>query len=99
MRADTPVFFIQEGEEIYDEATGDYEKSEPVEHEVYANVTETGVERMNLLYGELKQGSKTIRLNHKFALEFDTIRIGDDEYQVDFIRNYRKKMTVEVSKI
>ena len=59
MRCDTEVFFqsITPGE--YDESTGDYEEDKITEEKKHASVTDTGTDMMNLVYGAIKQGSKT----------------------------------------
>ena len=50
MRFDTPVFFqlIRQGE--YNPKTGNYADSEPAETKVYADVTDTGTDTMNIIY-------------------------------------------------
>lgn len=97
MRATDTVYFVVKGEEVYDDDTGNYTSTEPVKTAVSALVTDTGTERMNLLYGGIKQKAKTIRLNSQYAEKFDYIEIDGQEYQVDMARKYRHKMTIEVS--
>lgn len=97
MRATDTVYFVIKGEEVYDDDTGCYESTEPVKTAVSALVTDTGTERMNLLYGGIKQKAKTIRLNTRYEQAFDHIEIDGKEYQVDMVRKYRHKMTIEVS--
>ena len=97
MRASDTVYFVVKGAEAYDEQTGNYEESEPVKTIMPALVTDTGTERMNLLYGGVKQHAKTVRLNTKYEAPFDYVEIDGKEYQVDMIRKYRHKMTLEVS--
>ena len=38
---------------------------------------------MKLLYGGIKEGSLTIRLQNHYAGAFDTIRVGDRIYEAD----------------
>lgn len=97
MRASDTVYFVVKGAEEYDELTGNYEESKPDKTAVPALVTDTGTERMNLLYGGVQQHAKTVRLNTKYEAPFDYVEINGKEYQVDMIRKYRHKMTVEVS--
>ncbi len=66
MRANTKVYFITEGETEYDASTGDYIESENTRDLQWANVSDTGEQRMTLLYGSIKQGAKTVRLNHTY---------------------------------
>ena len=80
MRCDTEVFFqsIVPGE--YDEATGDYRDDTVSEEKRHASVTDTGTETMNLVYGSIKQGSKTVRIQTHYKKAFDRIRIGNALY-------------------
>ena len=86
MRYDTPVYFRRYGERGYNKATGNYEDAQPIEVMRYADVTDAGAETLNLIYGELKQGCKTIRLQRGYMEPFSEIRIGEKKYRVDFIR-------------
>lgn len=99
MRRDTEVFFqsIVPGE--YDEATGDYRDDTVSEEKRHASVTDTGTETMNLVYGSIKQGSKTVRLQTHYKKPFDRIRIGDTLYKVDFERKLRTKHVFVVSEV
>ena len=97
MRCDTEVFFqsIVPGE--YDEATGDYRDDTVSEEKRHASVTDTGTETMNLVYGSIKQGSKTVRIQTHYKKAFDRIRIGNSLYRVDFERKLRTKHVFVVS--
>ena len=99
MRCDTEVFFqsIVPGE--YDEATGDYRDDTVSEEKRHASVTDTGTETMNLVYGSIKQGSKTVRLQTHCKKAFDRIRIGNSLYRVDFERKLRTKHVFVVSEV
>ena len=97
MRAADTVYLVVKGEDTYNDDTGCYESTEPVKTAISALVTDTGTERMNLLYGGIKQQAKTIRLNSIYKDTFDYVEIDGKEYQVDMIRKYRQKMTLEVS--
>ena len=77
MRTTEEVYFVVRGEEIYNDETGNYEESIPVKTPLPALITDTGTERMNLLYGGIKQRAKTIRLNTKYEEEFDYIEINE----------------------
>jgi hypothetical protein len=52
---------------------------------------------LRLIYGELKQGCLTIRLQNAYNKPFDRIRIGDSFYKVDRVRKLRTKQTFIVS--
>lgn len=99
MRYDTPVYFqrITQGE--YDAATGDYKADTVTEVCKWASVTSSGIETLQLVYGELKQGSLTIRLQGVYAAPFNRIRIGEKVYRVDFSRSLRSKQTFVVSEV
>jgi len=97
MRADTLVTFVQEGADQFDPNTGNYISEPSVETEIYCLVTDTGDERMNLLYGGIKQRAKTVRLNAHYTAPVDYLIIDGESYQIDRKRAYRHKMTYEVS--
>ena len=99
MRYDTPIYFrrITPGE--YNAKTGNYANDFIAEVKVYANVTDTGTETLRLIYGQLKQGSKVIRLQNSYDYVFDSIRIGDDVYKVDFMRKLKPKTVFIVSEV
>lgn len=86
MRYITPVYFqsIQAGE--YDPNRGNYGADTITEVLRRASVTDTGTDTLKLIYGSIKQGSKTIRLQRPYKEPFDRIRIGDKLYHVDFGR-------------
>lgn len=99
MRFDTPVYFqtIKAGE--YDASTGNYGEDIITEVKRYASITETGIETLNILYGEIKQGVKTVRLQNYYEKPFDRVRIGEKVYRVDRARPLRLKYTLIVSEV
>ena len=97
MRYDTRIYFVKEGEEEYDYATGDYIATEPIKHEAWANVSDTGTERMQLIYGALKQGAITVRIRGKYEKEFDYILVDDKKYNVDAFRTFRNDQAFNLS--
>lgn len=96
MRYDKPIFFqsIKPGE--YDANSGNYGEDKTTEEKRFASVTDTGADTLNLIYGTLKQGSLTIRLQRAFTMPFDTIRVDDKIYRVDFSRHRRAFVVSEV---
>jgi hypothetical protein len=84
MRFTTAVYFQNAVEGEYNENTGNYNADTVTEVKKYASVTDSGIETVRLVYGELKQGSLTIRLQQPFKGVFNRIRIGDKLYNVDF---------------
>lgn len=99
MRCDTEVFLqsVMTGE--YNESTGDYGDDIIYEEKRHASVTNTGTDTMNLVYGAIKQGSKTVRLQMHYKKTFDRIRIGNALYRVDFERKLRTKHVFVVSEV
>lgn len=99
MRFDTPVFF-QTIKTIPDpKISGNYIDYVISEEKRYASVTETGIETLNLIYGEIKQGVKTVRLQNYYDKPFDRVRIGNKAYKVDKARPLRLKYTLIVSEV
>ena len=98
MRFDTPVYF-QRIKTEYDASTGNHEISVLSEEKRFASVTASSIETLNLVYGELKQGSLTVRLQNHYSAPFDRIRIGEKVYRVDSARPLRIKFTLVVSEV
>lgn len=99
MRYDTPIYFQKVTHGEYDQKTGNYADDVVDEVKVYADVTDTCTETLRLIYGQLKQGSKVIRLQNSYDGVFDSIRIGDYVYKVDFERRLKPKAVFIVSEV
>lgn len=99
MRCDTPVYFQKITQGAYDENTGDYGPDTVVETKRYASVTNTGIDTIHLVYGELKQGVVTVRLQNYYNEPFDRLRIGNTVYSVDRARMLRTKQTLICSEV
>ena len=97
MRYDQKIYFVKEGEDEYDYSTGNYVTTEPIKHEAWANVSDTGTERMQLIYGALKQGAITVRIRGKYEKEFDYILVDDKKYNVDAFRTFRNDQAFNLS--
>ena len=97
MRFDTPVYFQRVTPGAYDPATGDYAPDSTEESMRMASVTSTGIQTVQILFGELKEGCLTVRLQNRYDEPFDRIRIGEKVYQVDMARPLRVKETFVVS--
>ena len=99
MRFDTPIYFqsVKQGE--YDASTGNYKECTIEEDKKYASVTDSKTETLRLVYGELKQGSKTVRLQKNYHKPFNRIRIGDKVYSVDYSRQLRCMVCFVVSEV
>lgn len=99
MRFDTPVYFQTVTPGAFDEYSGDYGEESVEEVKVYAAVTDAGIEALRLIYGDLKQGGKVVRLQQPYTSPFDFIRIGEKRYRAGFRRNLRTKHTFIVSEV
>lgn len=93
MRYTTPIYF-QTIRSEYDTATGNSGISILTERKHFADITETGTDMLQLLYGSLKQRALTIRLQRPFEVPFDRIRIGEKIYRVDRTRLNNKVFIV-----
>ena len=97
MRYSVPIYFVKETEPFYDYETGDYIDGEPIKEEAWANVSDTGTERMQLIYGALKQGAITVRIVGKYDKEFDYIEVEGKKYNVDAFRTFRNDQAFNLS--
>jgi len=104
MRCDTKIFFVTDGEKVLVEDPsaenfGEYVPEDPREEERIADVTDTQTKTQLLIYGAVREGSKTVRLNEPYRMPFDHIRILDRDtgisalYDVDSKRVLRHKST------
>lgn len=97
MRFDTPVYFLTETEGTYDASTGDYDDPVTTEQEVYADITNTGTQTLNLMYGNIKESSLTVRTREFFSGQ--RMRIGGKIYRVDSRRKLKDLTTYIVSEV
>lgn len=104
MRCDTKIYFVSDAEKtLIDtpgaENYGEYEAGKAKEVEKYADVTDTQTKTQQVVYGMLREGSRTVRLNEAYTEAFDHIRIEDREtgrsalYDVDAKRIMRHRST------
>lgn len=99
MRFDIPVYFQKITPGAYDPKTGNYGADEITEVKRYASVTNTGEDTLNLVYGEIRQGVVTVRLQTHYSEPFDRLRIGDKVYRCDRARPLRLKFTLVCSEV
>lgn len=99
MRYDTPVYFQLVEQCEYDTTTGNYGEPTVTEVKKYASVTDTGTEMLQLMYGNIKQRSKTIRLQQLHIAPFSRICIDGVYYRVDGEKRYRNSHTFIVSEV
>lgn len=99
MRFDTPIYFQKIAKGKYDASTGNYSDDIVEEALRYADVSDTGTQTLMLIYGTIKQGSLTVRLQNHYDEPFDRLRIGDVIYKVDSSRKLRMKHVFVVSEV
>lgn len=97
MRFDKKITFITEGEEEFNWSTGNYDTGEPIKTTRWANITDSGLERSEMLYGSIKQGALVIRVKNNPPENFDYIKFNNKKYVVDLFRNLRGKSSLTVS--
>ncbi|WP_071025990.1 hypothetical protein [Peptoniphilus raoultii] len=95
MRYSDIVKFVKE-EEFYNRDSGEYSVGNIVQTERYADITDTGTEAMNLLYGKVIQGSKTIRIKAKVTEDFDYVLIDKTIYLVKMIRTLMQEQVMHL---
>lgn len=96
MRYDTSVYFRRVTPGEFDEETHNYGDDIITEELRYASVTDTGADKLPLIYGAIKQGSLTLRLQRPYEKPFDNIRVGGKIYRVDFERKKKNFIVSEV---
>lgn len=99
MRFDTPIYFQRTKPGEYDASTGNYAEGITTSVLRYASVTDSATETMNLVYGQIKQGSLTLRLQNHYTAPFDNIKIGTKVYRVDSVRSLRTRQVFIVSEV
>lgn len=99
MRYDTPIYFQSVKSGAYNADTGDYEPDTVSETCRYASVMDTGTETLRLIYGEIRQGSKTVHLLTPYTDPFSRIRIGRKIYRADHRQDFRTKQAFVVSEV
>lgn len=98
MRYDKKICF-QRVTESYDPTTGNYAAESVETEEAYANITASKIEALKLIYGEIKQGTITIRLQRKPKNDFDRIEVGGKIYKVDYSRPLRNGVVYVASEV
>ena len=98
MRFDTAIYF-QRIKTEYDASTGNHVETVVSEVKRFASVTTAGAETLNLIYGEVKQGSFVVRLQNHYTEPFDRIRIGNKLYRADTEKRLRCKQVFIVSEV
>ena len=93
-----PIYF-QTVTCAYNAETGDYGDEKITEVKRYASITNSGTDTINLVYGELKQGSLIVRLQNHYNAPFNRIRIDEKLYRVDMQRRLLNKHVFVISEV
>ena len=99
MRYDTTIYFEKLSPGVYDETVGDYGEPVVVSTKRLASVVNTSDKQMHLIYGGIREGSKTISLLNAYGEVFDRIRVGSKLYTVDRRISLRTKQAFVCSEI
>lgn len=99
MRYDTPIYFQKKTEGTYNTETGDYDDDLVEEKEIYGAVSNTSMEMMNIVYGQINQTSLTVHLQNHYEDSFDSIRINRKIYKVDNRTKYKVKESLVLSEV
>lgn len=99
MRFDTPIYLQSVKQGDYDKSTGNYKEDIITEDKIYASVTDSRTELLKFIYGKIKQGCVTVRLQNHYNKPFNRIRIGDVIYSVDYSRKLRKMHVFVASEV
>lgn len=86
MRYGSTVYFRRLVRGAYDHTTGNYLPDTAEETPVDANITDAGTQTLRLVYGDIRQGVKVLRILRGYDGIFDDIRIGTKIYRVDMKR-------------
>lgn len=89
MRYDEEVVFVTEGLEIYNPKTGDYIPGLQTEVTKWANVSDLGEDRKVMLFGNIKEKTKVVRLNEVYKEPFDWIEVEGVKYVVQNPKHFR----------
>ena len=96
MRYDKKVTFVKETGDKYNYSTGNYESGELELEERFCDITDTGAETMNLLYGKVVQGAKTVRVKTQLYDIFDYLIIDGKKYQIQMVQTFRHEQSYHV---
>ena len=98
MRFDSLVNFITTTEPIR-LPNGDYSDPVEVKLPVWANVSDLGEERVALIFGDVKQKAKVVRLQNQYTESFDFIEIDGDKYKNTRPKHFRHESVFYVGEV
>ncbi|GAA3251640.1 Phage protein [Lactococcus lactis subsp. lactis] len=93
MRYDKKIIFVTETGGGYDPELGEHIEPTIVKTKKMANITDLGTERSKVLFGDVKQGAKVVRLLRPYLKNWDFVLIGNDKYKIVTGRQLRLKNT------
>lgn len=105
MRYDTEVNFVVEKDEYYDPVLSIHVDGTKEETKLRANVTDLGTDRSKVLFGDIKQGAKVIRLLRPYTKKWDYVLIYNkltketQKFAIVTERNLRLKNTFIVQEV
>lgn len=99
MRYDRKVWFVNESAPEYDETTGDYTEGTVERIFRMANITNTGESSMNMLYGKIKEGALTVRIQNAIESPYQYIEVDSigNKYLIDNRKQLRRDLVLKVS--
>lgn len=97
MRFDKIIYLVEKGTSKFDYGTGNTKVDEPIKKKFYASISDTGTERMSLLYGGVRQNALTVTLKNAVIQNIDYLEIDGKKYNIDNLTIGRNKKVLEVS--
>lgn len=97
MRFDKVIYLVGKGTSKFDYETGNTKVDEPIKKKFYASISDTGTERMSLLYGGARQNALTVTLKNVNAQNIDYLEIDGKKYNIDNLTIGKNKKVLEVS--
>lgn len=98
MRYDTLVNFVKQTAPIR-LPNGDYSDEEATLTPVWANVSDLGEERVALIFGDVKQKAKVVRLQNQYIESFDFIEIDGIRYKDTRPKHFRHESVFYVGEV
>lgn len=98
MRYDTLVNFVKQTAPIR-LPNGDYSDGEETLLPIWANVSDLGEERVALIFGDVKQKAKVVRLQNRYTEPFDFIEIDGDKYKDTRPKHFRHESVFYVGEV
>lgn len=101
MRYDKKICFVKASSEpVYNEETGNYDDAEPQREWTACLISDMGEEMMNLLFGKVVSGAKTIALPGNVHTSCDYIEDGEgNRYQVELRQEARHDTIYQVRRM